>query len=104
VAALTPCHPERSEWFAKRSIHAVEGPRIATLGRTYQGILMTRIESRLKVPSGMPIIGTNPSGSSDHARQHSENSLTSPALTYAGKGCFDSVGCFALRTIPLRSA
>src|ERR1039458_1170412 len=23
----TPCHPERSECFAKRSIHGVEGPR-----------------------------------------------------------------------------
>src|SRR5216683_3170749 len=55
MATSTPCHPERSEWFAKRSIHGAKDP--VTLA-----------------------LGTNPSRSSHHAQQHNENSLIRSSL------------------------
>ncbi|MCU1303793.1 MAG: hypothetical protein JWQ87_4077 [Candidatus Sulfotelmatobacter sp.] len=71
------CHPERSEWFAKRSIHEAKDP----------------------VPLAL---GTDPSGSSHYAPQHRGNSFTRQSLCMQARGA--STSCVASLREPSHSA
>ena len=49
--AFHSCHPERSEWFAKRSIHAVEGPLTTQPRHGPVKEFQPRLDSTVRTPS-----------------------------------------------------